>query len=164
MQLGFTGRRWLGLMALMLAAALLLSGCSGLPAGTPQGGAGLTLTQETSPPAPTARPGDRDAVASYIGEHGKLPDYYITKSEARQLGWSGGSVEEYAPGKLIGGDPFGNYEGLLPAKAGRRYTECDINTFGKQSRGAERLVFSNDGLIYYTDDHYGSFTLLEGVE
>ena len=62
----------------------------------------------------------------------------------------------------IGGDRFGNYEGLLPD--GHSYTECDVNTLEASSRGAERIVFSSDGLIYYTGDHYASFTLLYGEE
>ena len=89
---------------------------------------------------------------------------FITKKEAQELGWSGGSLEPYAPGKCIGGNRFGNYEGLLPEKNGRKYTECDIDTLGKSKRGAKRIVFSNDGLIYYTDNHYESFTLLYGEE
>ena len=72
--------------------------------------------------------------------------------------------DKYAKGKCIGGDFFGNYEGLLPKANGRSYTECDIDTLGKDSRGAKRIVFSNDGLIYYTDDHYESFELLYGEE
>lgn len=106
----------------------------------------------------------RDDVALYIHTYGHLPGNFITKKEARELGWSGGSVEEYAPGKCIGGDHFGNYEGLLPEKSGRSYTECDIDTLGSSGRGAKRIIFSNDGLIYYTDDHYASFTLLYGEE
>lgn len=106
----------------------------------------------------------RDEVALYIHTYGRLPDNFITKKQARELGWDGGSVEVYAPGKCIGGDRFGNYEGLLPEKDGRSYTECDIDTLGKSSRGAKRIIFSNDGLIYYTDDHYASFTLLYGEE
>lgn len=106
----------------------------------------------------------RDEVALYIHTYGHLPDNFITKKQARELGWDGGSVEVYAPGKCIGGDRFGNYEGLLPEKDGRSYTECDIDTLGKSSRGAKRIIFSNDGLIYYTDDHYASFTLLYGEE
>ena len=101
-------------------------------------------------------------VALYIHTYGKLPQNFITKSEARALGWEGGSLEPYAPGKCIGGDRFGNYEGLLPTD--RKYTECDIDTLGASSRGAKRIVFSNDGLIYYTEDHYESFTLLYGEE
>lgn len=106
----------------------------------------------------------KDDVALYIHVYGHLPSNFITKKEAEKLGWSGGSLEPYAPGKCIGGDRFGNYEGLLPKKTGRGYTECDIDTLGKKSRGAKRIVFSNDGLIYYTDDHYASFTLLYGEE
>ena len=106
----------------------------------------------------------RDDVALYIHTYGHLPGNFITKKEARELGWSGGSVEEYGPGKCIGGAPFGHYEGLLPEKSGRSYTECDIDTLGSSGRGAKRIIFSNDGLIYYTDDHYASFTLLYGEE
>lgn len=106
----------------------------------------------------------KDDVALYIHLYGHLPKNYISKSKAQSLGWEGGSLEPYAPGCSIGGGRFGNYEGLLPTKKGRTYTECDIDTRGKKSRGAKRIVFSNDGLIYYTDDHYESFTLLYGGE
>ena len=106
----------------------------------------------------------REDVALYLHTYGRLPKNFMTKAEARELGWEGGSLEAYAPGMCIGGDRFGNYEGLLPEKEGRRYTECDIDTLGKDSRGARRIVFSNDGLIYYTDDHYESFELLYGEE
>lgn len=99
-------------------------------------------------------------VALYLETYGELPDNFITKKEARKLGWEGGSLEPYAPGKCIGGDKFGNYEGLLPKDGGRTYKECDIDTLGAKSRGAKRIVYSNDGLIYYTEDHYESFTLL----
>ncbi len=103
-------------------------------------------------------------VSEYLYTYGCLPDNFITKSEARDLGWEGGSVEDYAPGYAIGGDTFGNREGLLPEESGRVYYECDIDTNGQNSRGAKRLVYSNDGLIYYTEDHYESFTLLYGEE
>lgn len=106
----------------------------------------------------------KEDVALYIHQYGELPQNFITKAEAQKLGWTGGSLEKYAPGKCIGGDNFGNYEGLLPKKSGRKYTECDIDTLGASSRGAKRIVFSNDGLIYYTDDHYATFTLLYGNE
>lgn len=106
----------------------------------------------------------KDDVALYIYLYGGLPDNFITKKEAQALGWEGGSLEPYAPGMCIGGSHFGNYEGLLPEADGREYTECDIDTLGADSRGAKRIVFSNDGLIYYTDDHYESFTLLYGEE
>ncbi len=106
----------------------------------------------------------KDDVALYIHLYGELPGNFITKKEAQSLGWEGGGLEKYAPGKCIGGDRFGNYEGLLPSAPGRTWTECDIDTLGKNSRGAKRIVFSNDGLIFYTDDHYESFTLLYGEE
>lgn len=99
-------------------------------------------------------------VSLYIYIYGDLPDNFITKEEARDLGWEGGSVEDYAEGYAIGGDVFGNREGLLPNANGRVYYECDIDTNGANSRGAKRIVYSNDGLIYYTEDHYESFTLL----
>lgn len=104
----------------------------------------------------------KEDVALYLQLYGKLPHNFITKSEARALGWSGGSLEPYAPGCCIGGDRFGNYEELLPE--GHTYTECDIDTLGANSRGAKRIVFSEDGLIYYTEDHYESFVLLYGEE
>lgn len=107
----------------------------------------------------------KDEVALYIHTYSKLPANFITKNEARDLGWEGGSVEEVCgEGLAIGGDKFGNREGLLPKAKGRQYYECDIDTVGKNSRGAKRIVYSNDGLIYYTDDHYESFTLLYGEE
>ncbi len=104
----------------------------------------------------------KEDVALYIHLYGCLPPNFMTKNEARSRGWNGGGLEPYAPGKCIGGDRFGNYEGLLPDAPGRTWTECDIDTLGASSRGAKRIVFSNDGLIYYTDDHYESFTLLYG--
>ena len=106
----------------------------------------------------------KEDVALYLHQYGHLPPNFITKKEAQALGWSGGSLEPYAPGKCIGGSRFGNYEGLLPKAPGRYYSECDINTLGKSKRGAERIVFSNDGLIFYSGDHYESFELLYGEE
>ena len=102
----------------------------------------------------------KEDVALYIHLYGELPLNFMTKKQARELGWEGGSLEPVAPGMCIGGDWFGNYEGLLPED--REYTECDIDTLGKKSRGAKRIVFSDDGLIYYTEDHYESFELLYG--
>ena len=104
----------------------------------------------------------KEDVGLYLHLYGCLPPNFMTKSEARALGWSGGSLERYAPGMCIGGDRFGNREGLLPNAPGRTYYECDIDTLGGGSRGAKRIVYSNDGLVYYTSDHYASFTLLYG--
>lgn len=100
----------------------------------------------------------KEEVALYIVTYDKLPSNYITKKEAKKLGWSGGSLESYAPGKCIGGDYFGNYEGNLPEDT--EYHECDIDTLGKKSRGAKRIVYSDDGYVYYTEDHYETFELL----
>lgn len=107
----------------------------------------------------------KEEVAEYIYLYGHLPDNFITKKEAKALGWvsSEGNLAEVAPGKSIGGDYFGNFEGNLPEKKGREYHECDIDSDGGY-RGAKRLVFSNDGLIYYTEDHYNTFELLYGEE
>lgn len=115
--------------------------------------------------APVAEDGVYDGkedVALYLHLYGHLPSNYITKKTAQSLGWPGGYLEPYAPGKCIGGDRFGNYEKLLPSAKGRIYYECDVGTLGKRSRGEKRIIYSSDGLIYYTDDHYNSFTLLYG--
>ena len=100
-------------------------------------------------------------VAEYIHTFGTLPNNFITKDEAKDLGWDNkkGNLWDVAEGKSIGGDYFGNYEGLLPKAKGRKYTECDVNYEGGY-RGSERIIFSNDGLIYYTNDHYQTFTQL----
>lgn len=178
------------LLALLLA--LGLSACGGPAAESPApapSASSAAAPQESSaaqetPPAETQQPADpapepseeaapavaedgwyssKEEVALYIHLYGHLPDNYVTKREAQELGWTGGSVERYAgEGTAIGGSRFGNYEGLLPEAEGRVYTECDIDTVGASSRGAERVVFSNDGLVYYTGDHYESFELLYG--
>lgn len=106
----------------------------------------------------------KEDVSLYLVTYGELPNNYITKDEARDLGWTGGSVEDYAPGCAIGGDVFQNRDGDLPKAKGRVYYECDIDTDGYYNRGSRRIVFSNDGLIYYTPDHYESFELLYGEE
>lgn len=102
----------------------------------------------------------KNKVALYIHTYKKLPCNFITKEEANALGWNGGSLLSFAPDKCIGGNKYMNYEKKLPAEDGRIYYECDINTLGALERGAERLVFSNDGLIFYTADHYVTFQQL----
>jgi len=103
----------------------------------------------------------RDEVALYLHLYGRLPDNYITKKEAQDLGWDSkkGNLDQVAPGMSIGGGHFGNYEGLLPEKKGRKYYECDLEYEGGY-RGAKRLIYSNDGLIFYTEDHYQTFEQL----
>lgn len=97
-------------------------------------------------------------VVDYIKEHQQLPDYYITKSEARKKGWdaSEGNLCDVLPGRAIGGDYFSNREKQLPSKNGRQYFEADIN-YNCGNRNTDRLVFSNDGLIFVTYNHYNSF-------
>ncbi|MBR0353502.1 MAG: ribonuclease [Oscillospiraceae bacterium] len=107
----------------------------------------------------------KEEVALYIHTYGTLPSNYISKEEAMKAGWSGNGgdkLEKYCPGKCIGGSWFGNYEGKLPKAKGRTWAECDIDTLGAKNRGVKRIIFSNDGLIYYTEDHYETFELLYG--
>ena len=93
-------------------------------------------------------------VSAYIKEFHKLPSNYITKSEAQKLGWQGGPLKKYAPGKSIGGDVFTNRQHILPEGS---YIECDIDANGT-SRGAKRIVYSTTNYkTYYTEDHYNSF-------
>lgn len=121
-------------------------------------------TQSEPPPAAPALDEDapyysKDEVALYLWTYKKLPSNFITKNEAKKLGWEGGTPEKYKAGSAIGGDVFGNYEGLLPE--GQDYRECDIDTRGKDSRGAKRIIYAEDfSAIYYTDNHYESFTKL----
>lgn len=103
----------------------------------------------------------KEEVALYLHTYGHLPGNYVTKDEAEDAGWKteGLSLEEACPGKSIGGDRFGNREGRLPKAKGRTWYECDIDYKGGR-RGAKRIVYSNDGLIYYTQDHYKTFEKL----
>ena len=164
------------LLALFMLLALSACGETALPSDTllpvqqEQQNAQSAL-DDAAAPDETAAPIDEDGsyttkddVALYIHTYGHLPSNFIKKKDAQALGWPGGSLEPYAPGMCIGGSRFGNYEGLLPEADGRTYTECDIDTLGADSRGAKRIVFSNDGLIYYTEDHYATFELLYGEE
>ncbi len=160
------------LLALLLVFSVL-SGCGGAAPGVP--------SCTAAPAADAVSPGESDKsspaaldeggeytsaedVALYLHLYAHLPQNFITKKDARALGWNGGGLDDYADGKCIGGDRFGNYEGLLPDAPGREYHECDIDTLHAASRGAKRIVYSNDGLIYYTEDHYESFILLYGEE
>ena len=129
---------------------------------------GLTDDAQTDPqPEPTEQNKaafqlpvtEPQRIVNYLEKYGKLPENFITKKEAQALGWDSwyNYVGEVAPGKSIGGDRFGNYERQLPSKKGRTWYECDANYRGKE-RGAERVLFSSDGLYYYTDDHYRTFT------
>ncbi len=175
------------LLLLILALMGALSGCGGDEAELPRESVAAVSPTETAPTESLPGYGETDGpvytdggagdqtsagetwldedgsyttaadVALYLHLYGELPDNFITKNEARDLGWSGGGLEDYAPGMCIGGDRFGNREGLLPEG---NYHECDVNTLGEDSRGAERLVWDDEGNIYYTGDHYESFQQL----
>ncbi len=160
------------LLALLLVFSVL-SGCGGaapdVPSCTavPAADAVSLGESDKSSPAALDEGGEytsAEDVALYLHLYAHLPQNFITKKDARALGWNGGGLDDYADGKCIGGDRFGNYEGLLPDAPGREYHECDIDTLHAASRGAKRIVYSNDGLIYYTEDHYESFILLYGEE
>ncbi|WP_090676175.1 ribonuclease domain-containing protein [Paenibacillus tianmuensis] len=124
-----------------LLSLLLLAGCGSLQKNAQS--QGLTSFED---------------VANYIKAHNKLPDNFITKDEAKNLGWDPqkGNLHKVAPGKSIGGDVFQNREGKLPKKKGRVWYEADIN-YKSDRRGKDRILFSNDGLIYKTEDHYETF-------
>ena len=172
------------LLALLLVFSVL-SGCGGaapdVPSCTAAPAADAVPAADAPSEADAVSPGESDKpspaaldeggkytsaedVALYLHLYAHLPQNFITKKDARALGWNGGGLDDYADGKCIGGDRFGNYEGLLPDAPGREYHECDIDTLHAASRGAKRIVYSSDGLIYYTEDHYESFILLYGEE
>lgn len=152
--------------------ALLMEDFSGFSPQTQTPSAKKTVRPSPSPsPAPDVTPlfvdrdgqySDKEHVAAYLKAFGKLPSNYITKQEAQKLGWvsSYGNLWEVAPGKSIGGDRYGNYEGTLPQKSGRKYFECDIDFDGRY-RNAQRIIYSNDGLVFYTKDHYETFEEIE---
>lgn len=151
---GLSSKLLLSLFLLLTTLTLLLSGCGELLnnySATNQNSANLA---EPSSPLTSF-----EDVAAYLRKHGTLPDKFITKKDAEALGWvaSKGNLHEVAPNMSIGGDKFGNREGLLPKAGGRIWYEADINYSGGR-RNADRILFSNDGLIYKTTDHYASFT------
>ena len=122
-------------------------------------------TEETDSISEDGTYTSKEEVAKYLYTYGHLPSNFIKKKEAQELGWVSkeGNLWEVAPGMSIGGDYFGNYEGILPEAEDRDYYECDID-FDGTYRNAKRIVYSNDGLIYYTEDHYETFELLYGEE
>ena len=160
------------LVLLLLAFLPFLAGCGQLEAVLQEGSAPTeALPAATAVPAedsagekadiPAEETGpitDPQAIADYLFRYGKLPDNFITKKEAQALGWdsSRNYLSDVAPGKSIGGDRFGNYEGQLPKARGRQFFEYDANYKGGK-RGGERIVYSNDGHVWYSKDHYGTF-------
>lgn len=167
-------QRWAAvLVSVLMALVLLLTGCGAAGSSAAGGGTGSTGSASVSSAEGSADQDSagsisedgtytsKDDVALYLHLYGHLPSNFITKSEARDLGWDSslGNLDEVAPGMSIGGERFGNYEGSLPEKSGRRYYECDVDYSGGY-RGAERIIYSSDGLIYYTEDHYRTFERL----
>ena len=138
-------------LALMMVLSLL--GCASSP--TPQITPAVPLpTEETITVQEDGWYSTKEEVVEYLEAYGHLPENYITKKEAQALGWDNakGNLWDVAEGKTNGGDRFG-----------RTWYECDIDYQGGY-RGKERLVFSDDGLIYYSDDHYASFEAVRGHE
>ena len=145
------------LFVLLVATVLLVSGCTASASGKNK----KNTPTPTTVPEVTATPGPIDAaqeLADYFFEHGELPENFIRKQEAERLGWDNryNYVSDVAPGKSIGGDYFGNYERLLPVVKGRKYYEADCFYNGGK-RNAFRIIFSNDGHVWYTEDHYNTF-------
>ncbi|REK76709.1 ribonuclease domain-containing protein [Paenibacillus paeoniae] len=145
-------------ISVLLSLAVLLSGCGATidellnVSGQPQHSSGASEQKEE--PLTSFK-----GVSDYIRKHEKLPPNFIKKKEAEELGWvpSEGNLDKVAPGKSIGGDRFGNREGLLPKAKNRNWYEADIHYKGGR-RGADRILYSSDGLIFMTRDHYKSFT------
>ena len=164
-------RNVLNILLVVVLGLALLCGKSTVETGIPENEATVmdmltTVADETEPSiSEDGTYTTKEEVAEYINLYGHLPSNFITKKEAKNLGWVSreGNLNEVAPGMSIGGDYFGNYEGLLPEAEDRDYYECDID-FDGTYRNQKRIVFSNDGLVYYTEDHYESFELLYGEE
>ncbi len=158
----------IALLAIAFSAAIALFGCS------PASGPDATTASSSEPQTLSASPGskaakvvesgqytDKDSVAYYVHTYGHLPSNYVSKTKARKAGWisSEGNLWDVLPGKSIGGSEFYDDDEQLPYKRGRRWTECDIDYEGG-FRNAKRIVFSNDGLVFYTGDHYKTFEQL----
>lgn len=162
------------LLALIFAFILLLSACDGVQVQTfqPDDLSSATNNFESTNANKRAAQSDvkegeayytKDDVINYLILYRELPVNYYTKKEARDLGWiaQDGNLWDVTDQGVIGGDRFGNREGLLPKAKGRQYFEADVDYSGGR-RNAKRVVYSNDGLIYYTDDHYNSFDVIRG--
>ena len=151
-----TGRRIFRFITLMLALLIILpAGCSRASKQIPQNPV-AEVPAVTEQITEDGYYYDLESVVLYYDTYGKLPSNYVTKNDAKSLGWEGGRLDPFQKDAAIGGDHFGNYEKKLPAGKRVKYIECDIDTH-KKSRGAKRLIISNDGKYYYTDDHYDSF-------
>lgn len=159
--------RWMKSLFVLFLTLMVMAGCGTTQIGNEKKVATdrPSTIEETNEPAQSKPLTDFEEVASYIRKHHSLPDNFITKKDAEKLGWNAkeGNLNEVAPGKSIGGDIFRNREGKLPKKKGRIWYEADMNYF-KGFRGKDRLLFSNDGLIYKTEDHYDTFQQMKGKD
>lgn len=135
---------------------------------TPEAGKGNASSEETEPglkeknvtptPVPDGPIVDPRSIADWLFAHNmRLPGNFITKKQAQALGWeSGKNLSDVAPGKSLGGDYFGNYQGKLPTGKGISYREADCY-YTKGRRNAYRIIYSSDGRVWYTEDHYNTF-------
>ncbi|OBR64170.1 hypothetical protein A7K91_11595 [Paenibacillus oryzae] len=165
-----TKRRWLSFIWIgLLVISVALAGCSDLlsPQASPSIDTSTADADLFSDEFQTLEQAGNDLrefreVALFLMEHQRLPDHYLTKSEARKRGWIAqkGNLHDVAPGASIGGDVFQNREGRLPKAERRIWYEADIHYDGG-TRGADRILYSNDGLIYMTRDHYKTFTRVD---
>ena len=152
------------LFALLLAAVLLLGGCTASAAGKNRKNRNTAAPTATPLPEATVTPGPMDKaqeLVDYLAEYGELPENFIRKKEAEARGWKTiyRYVSDIGPGITIGGDYFGNYEEKLPRVKGRKYYEADCFYEGGP-RNEYRIIFSDDGHYWYTEDHYETFTEL----
>ena len=144
------------ILATLALAGAMLGGVFGQPNLAPKITVSPAVPRDAAAVRVDGEYTDRESLATYIVTFGRLPRNFITKDQARRLGWQGGPLERYAPGKSIGGDRFGNFERRLPQG---RYRECDVDTRGRP-RGAKRLIYTDDRgprRVYYTADHYRTF-------
>lgn len=145
-------------LALSLCLAILLCACS-IPGGSAGQGPEVASQQvQVGAVQEDHAYIDAPSVAAYLRAYDHLPNNYLTKRQARDKGWvpEKGNLRDLGPMAIIGGDRFGNREKQLPDREGLRYKECDVNYNGGP-RGPERLVYDNEGNIYYTQDHYRHF-------
>ena len=149
--MGMRRNRLIRFFVVLTAVVLLFSCCTALAAKknrnrSNESAAALQAAQE---------------LADYIFEHGELPDGFIRKKDAHALGWdsSYNHVSDVAPDMSIGGDYYGNYEERLPVVRGRKYYEADCYYRGGR-RNAYRIIYSNDGHVWFTEDHYNTFVEL----
>lgn len=149
-----TKRTWIVLLVVLVLAGMAWMNL--------RGNAEVRADEDAGSPESIEQLTRQDKVVSYVQQHQRLPDYYITKKQARSAGWDArsGNLCDVLPGRAIGGDRFANREGRLPDKAKRVWREADIN-YRCGRRDADRLLYSSDGLIYVTKDHYRNFIRVE---